>query len=230
MWYLSILFLCFSIYFTQDTPRRVDAIPSFGSSIDKSSTHGAFCVMEPEVWRDVEQFPNHYQVSSYGRVRSKDRIVDRGIYGKIFRAGQIRILSKNKHGRIQVMLSVNGEVCNRLVSILVAKEFVPNPDDKPQVGHIDNDPENNHYTNLVWCTQKENMQHCSKCGRRLPTNAVKVVQMDKDQNIIRTFDKLLDVKAFGFSDLSVSRAVRGLNKTAGGFIWKRAEDVEKLTP
>lgn len=43
--YLSILFLCFSIYFTQDTPRRVVAIPSFGSSIDKSSTHEAFCVM-----------------------------------------------------------------------------------------------------------------------------------------------------------------------------------------
>lgn len=44
--YLSILFLCFSIYFTQDTPRRVVAIPSFGSSIDKSSTHEAFCVMK----------------------------------------------------------------------------------------------------------------------------------------------------------------------------------------
>lgn len=42
---------------------------------------------------------------------------------------------------------------------LVAQEFVPNPSNLPVVNHIDGNRENNHYTNLEWCSQKENIQH-----------------------------------------------------------------------
>lgn len=51
------------------------------------------------------------------------------------------------------------------VHILVAKAFIPNPDNKPYVNHIDNNPSNPNLSNLEWCTQQENIQHAAKQGR-----------------------------------------------------------------
>lgn len=74
--YLSILFLCFSIYFTQNTPRRVDAIPSFGSSIDKSSTPGAFCVMKTPASAYIgTRFGRFTVIDAAGSNKYKQRLV-----------------------------------------------------------------------------------------------------------------------------------------------------------
>ena len=59
----------------------------------------------------------------------------------------------------------NGKSETKQVHRLVAQAFIPNPFNKPEVNHIDNDGTNNNYTNLEWVTKKENVAHQIKQGR-----------------------------------------------------------------
>jgi hypothetical protein len=71
----------------------------------------------------------------------------------------------DRKGYPAVTLCVDGKSSNKSIHRLVAIEFIPNPNNKPSVNHIDNNPKNTHVTNLEWCTQSENMQHAAKQGR-----------------------------------------------------------------
>lgn len=94
---------------------------------------------------DIEGFDN-YQITDDGRVWSKKN----NIFLKDFDNGngyKVIILRKDK---IKYHLYIH---------ILVARAYVPNPSNKPIVGHYDCNSSNNVYTNLYWCTQKENNNH-----------------------------------------------------------------------
>lgn len=104
-------------------------------------------------------------MSSMGRVKTIPRIVVRSDGRTAFYKGHIRKPSKRKDGYLQIRIKFNnGRVKNRLVHRLVAIAFIPNPDNKPEVNHKDNEPENNTPTNLEWTTTKENIRHAHKNG------------------------------------------------------------------
>ena len=65
-----------------------------------------------------------------------------------------------------VRLSREGKVGTINVHRLVALAYIPNPDSKPAINHIDADPLNNHVSNLEWCTIRENNQHTIRLGRK----------------------------------------------------------------
>lgn len=65
----------------------------------------------------------------------------------------------DKYGYRGVNLKLKGEWKRYLVHRLVAKVYIPNPDNKPQVNHKDGDKTNNHVDNLEWCTNQENRNH-----------------------------------------------------------------------
>lgn len=119
-----------------------------------------------EEWRQVVGFEGLYSVSNLGRVRSEEREVP----GKL---GSTRLLPEKElslclqHGRrFLVGFRKNGERSNHFVHRLVAGSFIPNPNGKPEVNHIDNNPLNNRVDNLEWVTHKENMEHSAKQGRQ----------------------------------------------------------------
>lgn len=100
-----------------------------------------------EQWKDIEGYEGLYQVSSVGRVRSLN----------YRRSGEIRLLKtgKNSRGYLQVLLFKNG-VKNFRVHRLVAQAFIPNPENKSCIDHINTIKTDNYYKNLKWCTTKEN--------------------------------------------------------------------------
>lgn len=117
-----------------------------------------------ETWKSLKgivECGDYYEVSDFGNVRSITRICSAGRTKK----GRILKQSKNKKGYMTVKFSLNGKEKSYIVHRLVAIAFIPNPENKPQVNHIDNIRDNNRLNNLEWCTNSENQQHCVAQGR-----------------------------------------------------------------
>lgn len=130
--------------------------------------------MENEIWKDVIGFEGIYQVSSFGRVMSIDRMTIHKTYGtKVFKPSKNLKLQDNK-GYKCIRFSFNGKGVSREVHRLVAIAFIPNPENKKCVNHIDGNPSNNHVSNLEWNTYSENNKHAYdnklKVAKRLGEN------------------------------------------------------------
>lgn len=117
--------------------------------------------MTEEIWRPVVGYEGLYEVSSYGRVRSLDRYdsMNRFLRGRILR------LFTDGLGYLSAHLSSNGKVKSFLVHRLVAQAFIPNPDNLPQVNHIDENPSNDNVDNLEWCDGKYNVNYGTRIDR-----------------------------------------------------------------
>lgn len=115
-----------------------------------------------EIWKDIEGYEGLYKVSNMGRIKSL------GHTDKLGRYYEGRIMKQQKHyknGYLSVCLAKDKKQKRMNVQRLVAHHFIPNPDNKPEVNHIDENKENNIYTNLEWCTRKENNIHGTKIER-----------------------------------------------------------------
>ena len=91
-----------------------------------------------EEWRIIEEFPN-YSVSNLGRIKNNSN-------------DYILIGGRDKNGYRQVTLQGKNKQFSRRVCRLVAKAFIPNPDNLPHVNHKDEDVSNDNLYNLEWCT------------------------------------------------------------------------------
>ena len=120
---------------------------------------------EVEVWKDVVGFEDYYEVSNTGKVRRKDHIT---VYKNGARARFSQTILKPsvfKKGYLMVYLSVKSKKKTKSVHRIVAEAFIPNPENKETVNHIDCDKTNNHVSNLEWLSNEENIQHSVENGR-----------------------------------------------------------------
>lgn len=117
-----------------------------------------------EEWLPIAGFEEHYEISNLGRVRSLDCIVNgRNQWGAEFKwVKKGSIVKPHKHHNTRyyfVGLKKNGKTHPKDIHRLVAETFVPNPDNKPCVGHKDCNEANNCVENIYWCTYEENNNH-----------------------------------------------------------------------
>lgn len=175
-----------------------------------------------EKWKEIEGFNGRYLISNTGRIKSLKRKKER-----------ILKLQKGVGNYLQVNLSKNGISKPYRVHRLVAKAFIKNTENKPDINHIDGNKHNNCILNLEWCTKSENMQHAVKTGLFIPYNkgkhgkechsSKKVAMIDKYTNkIIRCFNSQKEGALFlGKIDKSnISSCCKGRSKSAYGYKWK----------
>jgi len=128
-------------------------------------------VIENELWKNINITElNLYQISTFGRFKNlkgknKDKFTDHN--------GYCEIKINDKHYSI-----------HRLVAIT----FIPNPENKPIVNHIDSNKKNNNVKNLEWCNMSENISHAYNTGNH--SSATKIVQYDKDKVKIKEFNSI----------------------------------------
>jgi hypothetical protein len=134
--------------------------------------------MTDEIWKDAIGYEEYFQVSNYGNVFSKR--TNKILVTPLSKTGY-PILSTKFGGRKGTCVAIR-------VHRMVAEAFIPNPDNKPMVNHIDGNKANNVVTNLEWVTAKENSVHSISNGLQKPLRGMKNGSSkltDDDVNYIR---------------------------------------------
>ena len=162
-----------------------------------------------EVFEDLKGYEDSYQISEFGRIFSKRRLVgNRIIFGREI-AQEI-----TKDGYLKVTLCKNGIQKKYYLHRLVALQFLPTKDTSLQVNHKDGNKFNNNVTNLEWCTKEENQNHAvehnlMQHGEARPSAILKeseVIEIYKAKGILSSAQ--LSAK-YGVSKNTINRILRG---------------------
>ena len=173
--------------------------------------------MKNEEWRDVAGYEGLYQVSSMGRVKSLER---KNCLGRTVKE---RILKSrtNRYGYMEVNLCADGKRKMLKVHRLVCQAFHDNPDNKPEVNHVNEDKTDNRACNLEWSTRRENNNHGSRNERVAKALGKPIAQYTLDGKLVKVWPSTMEVqRQTGFSQGHICKAANGKFKQVYGFIWK----------
>lgn len=112
--------------------------------------------------KNIKGFEDLYSIDEFGNVISHSRWHNAGRCGYLTKERQLKKVDFS--GYHIVFLTKNRKAKYFFIHRLVAQAFIPNPENKPFVNHIDGDKLNNHVSNLEWCTAKENCVHAHETG------------------------------------------------------------------
>lgn len=177
--------------------------------------------MTTEIWKDIKGYEGMYQVSSHGRVKSLDRVIQLVNGGQRTLKGKLISPAPHTRGYVQAPLSKDGVTTRFLIHRLVAEAFIPNPQNKPQVNHKDEVKTNNRLENLEWFTQIENINYGTRNQKAKEALSYKVRGICIKTNKELIFSSHREAaRVLGISQGGISGVVSGRGKTAGGYRWE----------
>lgn len=160
--------------------------------------------LENEEWKDIIGYDGDYQISNYGRIKSLKRkkpLIMSPILGRTQDYYVIGLTKNNIKKRFSL-------------DRLVAEHFIPNPNNLPEVNHIDENTKNNKVDNLEWVTHSQNIRHSAH------RQSYPVAQYDLQNNLIATFPSMMEAeRQTGFYSQHISAAIKR-NGTCHGYIWR----------
>lgn len=195
--------------------------------------------LKNEIWRDVKDYEDLYQVSNYGRVKRLSRFHNtsnsnqkNGYHSKemimktcIDIYGYYKITFYSKQGSKSTQ--IHRVVANAFLDVNDVKSIPSeiNIDmDKLQVNHKDENKLNNRIDNLEWCTVKYNVNYGTGTKRRSEKMSIPILQFDLDGNFIREWRSATKaMQELGIHSFGISNCCNHKRKQWGGFKWEFKE-------
>ena len=184
---------------------------------------------EMEIWRDIDGFDG-YQVSNLGNVRSLN-------YNG---TGNVQILKSSLSGSNRAYKSVSMQVADKVirrnVHRLVARAFIPNPNDLPEINHIDEDGTNNKVNNLEWCDRIYNLNYGNRTQKFSDSKSIPILQLNLDGTLVKEWKSQTEAaRVLGLDLGSLSHCLHGYRIKNGvkfpvysyaGYKWKYKYETE----
>lgn len=173
-----------------------------------------------EEWRPVIGFEGLYEVSDWGNVRSVDRIVIRNNGRRYTVKGKIRQPFKTKNEYLVCNLW-NKSPKNVYVHRLVAEAFIPNPENKPEVDHINTIKTDNRVENLRWATPHENMNNeiTHEKAFNKPKVSKKIYQYKLNGELLAEYPSMHEAERYGYGRKEIKKCCMGMYKQHKGYKW-----------
>lgn len=160
-----------------------------------------------ETWKNIEGYETFYKISNLGRVKSLAKTITR-------KDGEVRNLSEKiikpfltKKGYKQIVLTKDGDKKKHYIHRLVALAFISNPDQLPEVNHINEDKLDNAVENLEWLSRLDNMRHGTLQARLAETRKLRIEVLDSAGTVLEVSKGLVDTaKKYNTSAYSIKRS------------------------
>lgn len=168
---------------------------------------------ESEIWRALPDVLG-IEVSTLGNVRTLDRVISSEKM-TCFKKGRVLKQQKNNKGYPIVSIPVDEKWTKKTVHRLIAKAFIPNPEELPMVNHKDGNRENNHIDNLEWCSASYNSRYREEFGKSLskPVFAINLSTLE-----VTHFQSQIEAgQALGANTGNINSVIKGRIKQTYGY-------------
>lgn len=180
-----------------------------------------------EIWKPIKNYEGLYEVSNTGKVKSLKRTVksyndwDRTFNEKILTLHSSKLTKRHPKPMYHVELWKDNKRKVMMIHRLVAETFIPNPDGKPQVNHIDGNRKNNCVDNLEWVTNQENSQHAYKTGLAKPHGMKPVRGKNKLTGEVVEYESIeAAARNLNGNPDAIRAALKGRSASSCGFYWE----------